>query len=303
MMFSSNRSGKSFAKDPAVVHFNGKYFLYYSDLPSGKEKAEGSLLEVGIAVSEDMEHWEICGVLPKTQECEKKGIGAPAAIVLDGKVHLFYQTYGNWENDAICHAVSDDGINFLKDVTNPVFRPTADWCCGRAIDADVCLFNGKLMLYIATRDHAMKIQKIGAAYAPADSAFSKNDFVQLCRSSVLSPELPWEQDCIEAPATLVQSGKIYMFYGGAYNCAPQQIGCAVSGDGRTFDKIFIDSPFIPCGEPGSWNQSESGHPYAFTDDDGKHYLFYQGSPDSGESWYITKTEIGFDGDGIPFVKA
>ena len=60
-----------------------------------------------------------------------------------GKIHLFYQTYGNWEKDAICHAWSQDGIHFTKNPENPVFHPAATWCCGRAIDADVCVFGGK----------------------------------------------------------------------------------------------------------------------------------------------------------------
>lgn len=300
MLFYSNQSGRNFAKDPAVVHFKGKYFLYFSDWSAVNEKNAVSTLEVGIAVSDDMEEWEILGMLPKTQECEKNGIGAPGAIVIDGKVHLFYQTYGNVKNDAICHAVSQDGVNFEKDETNPVFKPSDDWCSGRAIDADVCIFGDKLMLYTATRSHDMKIQKIAAAYAPINSGFSKNDFVEICKNSVVMPELKWEEECIEAPATVVHDGKIYMFYGGAYNCSPQQIGCAVSSDGRVFDKLFIKEPFIPCGKPGSWNESESGHPYVFCDDDGRYWLFYQGSNDGGNTWYITKTEIGFDKDGMPY---
>lgn len=300
MLFTNDRGGRNFAKDPAVIIFKNRYFLYFSALPDNDEKSRGSCIEVGIAVSDDMEDWKFLGTVPRTQECEAKGIAAPAAIVLKNRVHLFYQTYGSWERDAICHAVSDDGINFVKDETNPVFRPTADWCCGRAIDADVCVFKDKLMLYTATRDHAFKIQKIAAATAPINSEFSAKDFTQLCRASVLAPELKWEQDCIEAPATAVYGEKLYMFYGGAYNCFPQQIGCAVSSDGRVFDKIFIDEPLIACGEQGSWNSSESGHPYAFCDNDGRYWLFYQGSPDKGNSWYITRTEIGFNENGVPY---
>ena len=300
MLFTNNRSGMNFAKDPAVINLNNKYFLYFSALPDEEEKRGGSCLEVGIAVSDDMEKWNFIGTVPRTHDFEKKGIGAPAAIVLDGKVHLFYQTYGNGGMDAICHAVSDDGVNFVKDKTNPIFHPTNDWCCGRAIDADVCVFNNQLMLYTATRDHDFKIQKIAAASAPINSSFSRNDFTQLCRASVLAPELKWEQSCIEAPATVTYRGKVYMFYGGAYNCSPQQIGCAVSPDGRTFDKLFIDKPFIPCGGAGCWNSSESGHPYIFADNDERYWLFYQGSPDNGNSWYITRTEIGFDENGEPY---
>ena len=146
MLFTSNLAETPFAKDPAVVRLGERYFLYYSVF-------FGDTLGIGMAFSDDMERWQEYGRFPTTQECESTGVGAPGAIVRDGKVHLFYQTYGTWEKDAICHAWSEDGLHFEKDESNPVFRPTADWCCGRAIDADVCRFKDRYYLYFATRDH------------------------------------------------------------------------------------------------------------------------------------------------------
>ncbi len=295
-MLFTNLKYKKYAKDPAVVNFKGKYYMYHSALDR-----DTRVLHISIACSSDLENWEVVADVPATQPCEEKGIGAPGAIVLDDKVHLFYQTYGNLEKDAICHAVSKDGINFVKNPDNPIYAPDKSWCCGRAIDADVCVFGGKLFLYYATRDHAFKIQKIGGAFAELDSGFGKTAWHSLAEQNILHPELLWEGECIEAPATLVYNGKIYMFYGGSYNCTPQQIGCAFSSDGILFKRIF-EKPFIPCGAPGSWNSSESGHPYAFKDNDGRFYLFYQGSNDNGGSWYLSKCEIAFDENGLPFVK-
>ena len=286
----------NFAKDPAVVRLGSRYFLYYSVYESHLDKKR---LTIGIACSEDMENWEIVGRVPITQECERLGIAAPGAYLEGGKVHLFYQTYGTWEKDCICHAVSENGIDFVKDDSNPIFAPTKDWCCGRAIDADVVPFGDKLFLYFATRDHKFKIQKQGAAYAPLGSDYSKKTWTQAINSSVLAPEFIWEGECIEAAATLTHGGKVYMFYGGSYNCTPQQIGCAVSDDGVFFRKLFAE-PLIPCGNEGDWNASESGHPYAFVDDDGEVYLFYQGSPDGGKSWYLSRARLGFEG-GVPYV--
>lgn len=294
MLFTDHRL-ENFAKDPAVVRFGGRYFLYYTS-----KHADG-VLGVGIAVSDDMEAWLPAGEIVRDCPCEKNGIAAPAAIVLDGCIHLFYQTYGNWRSDAICHAVSSDGVNFTKDAGNPVFRPTDDWCCGRAIDADVCVFDGRIFLYFATRDHEMRIQKVGGAYAALDSGFGKDAWTQITNGSLIAPELIWEGECIEAPATIVNGGRMYMFYGGSYNCKPQQIGCAVSDDGMFFRRLFSEKPFKPNGSPGSWNACESGHPYAFRDDDGRAYLFYQGSPDMGKSWYLSRMEIAFGEDGMPFI--
>lgn len=293
MLFTDSQRG-NFAKDPAVVRFRGEYFLYYTLLyPDGR-------IGIGAARSAELEHWEKAGELTLEYPYEKKGIGAPAAWVLHDRIHLFYQTYGNGKQDALCHAVSDDGLHFTRNPENPIFSPSADWCCGRAIDADVCLFGGRLYLYFATRDHAMRVQKLGCAYADPASGLGRGDWVQAVPQSILTPELPWEGECIEAPATVVQDGKIYLFYGGSYNCTPQQIGCAVSADGVFFRRLFTE-PFLPCGRPGSWNQCESGHPYVFRDDDGRVHLFYQGSADNGKTWYLSRCEIGFDPQGLPYI--
>ena len=290
MLFTNEALG-SFAKDPAVVRFQDRYFLYYS------QHYEDGRFGVGIAVSEDLERWSCCGEVPLEQPCELNGIAAPGAIVLDGRVHLFYQTYGNWRSDALCHAVSDDGLHFIKNAENPVFHPTDDWCAGRAIDADVCVWQGRLLLYFATRDHDMRVQKVGGASAALDSGFGRDAWKPLADQSLLVPELQWEGECIEAPATIVNEGRIYMFYGGSYNCTPQQIGCAVSADGVFFRRVS-NQPLIPCGQPGSWNSSESGHPYAFQDDDGHMYLFYQGSADKGKTWYLSRREFCIE-NGVP----
>ncbi len=298
-MLYTNTKLSNFAKDPAAVEYCGRTYLYHSVMEKG-------VLGVGIAVGDGEGEFTLVGKLPLTQECEKNGVGAPAAIVIDGVLHLFYQTYGNGKLDAICHAVSRDGINFTKDETNPVFAPREphcampEWSCGRAIDADVCIFGDKLILYFATRDKAFRRQIVGAAYAHARSDLSRDTWT-LFPDIVLEPLIDWEKDCIEAPAAIVRDGKVYLFYGGAYNCEPQQIGCAVSDDGFHFERIFVREPFMANGREGSWNSSESGHPYVYEADDGRVWLYYQGSSDMGRSWYLSRCEIGFS-DGCPYIK-
>lgn len=138
------------------------------------------------------------------------------------------------------------------------------------------------------------MQKIVAAVS--EGGFSAESWKLAYEGIILAPELPWEITCIEAPATLIHNEKIYMFYAGACNNSPQQIGCAVSTDGVTFRRIS-NEPILPAGAPpGEWNSSESGHPYAFTDDDGSQYLFYQGNNDNGKTWYLSVKKILRDGD-------
>ncbi|HEO72154.1 MAG TPA: glycoside hydrolase, partial [Candidatus Hydrogenedentes bacterium] len=125
MYYTDTSYGRAFAKDPDVVRFKGAYYLYYSIMrPDG--------LAAGIARSDDLTHWEKVGEVTPASPCEKKGLGAPSAIVMGDTVHLFYQTYGNRQKDAICHAVSRNGIDFERNPDNPIFAPKGHWTAGRA---------------------------------------------------------------------------------------------------------------------------------------------------------------------------
>ncbi|MDR2040159.1 MAG: family 43 glycosylhydrolase [Bacteroidales bacterium] len=302
MMFGdTSRVGKPFSKDPHVVKFNDKYLMYYS-IPPYKDHPESGW-NIGIAESKDLINWTKVGEITPFPgaEYEKRGLCAPGALVRDNKVHLFYQTYGNGRNDAICHAYSNDGINFVRNPTNPIFSPTGDWNCGRAIDAEVCKYKGKYYLYFATRDPDYKVQMLGVTVAPGNTDFKREDWVQAADYSILYPELDWEKKCIEG-ASIVQKGKkLYMFYAGAYNNEPQQVGVAVSKDGIKWERLF-STPFLPNGKPGEWNSSESGHPHIFADPGtGRTFLFYQGNNDRGKTWLISNVEVVFK-KGIPVIK-
>lgn len=296
MYGDTTRIGVPFCKDPHVIYFQGRYLMYYSLPPYKGNPASG--WNIGIAESQDLISWNKVGeILPQRgEEYEKNGLCAPGALVKDGKVNLFYQTYGNGPKDAICHAVSEDGIHFERNPTNPIFRPDGDWNCGRAIDAEVCHFRGQYYLYFATRDKDFRIQMQGVAVAPENTNFNREDWKLAADSSVLYPQLDWEGECIEAASVVEKEGRLYMFYAGGYNNAPQQIGVAVSDDALHWKRLS-DQPFLPNGKPGEWNSSESGHPHIFTDVDGRYFLFYQGNNTCGATWYITNTEIFWNEEG------
>ena len=309
MYYADQVSGRPFSKDPAVVRFRDKYWLYYSIPPYRGKTNKG--WTIGVATSDNLLDWSKAGELNNTGDAEKNGFTAPGAIVLKGKIHLFYQTYGNQEKDAICHAWSTDGLNFTRDPSNPIVRPTGDWNSGHAIDADVIPHGDQLLLYWSTRDPAMKIQMQGVSAAPLGSDFSRRHWKQLNENGpILAPQVPtkldddgldlaWEKKCIEAAAMARRKGRLYMFYAGGYNNDPQQIGVAVSDDSVNFKRLS-DKPFLPNGPPGSWNSSESGHPFLFQDDDGRDYLFYQGNDTHGRSWYLSMVPIQWR-QGLPVI--
>lgn len=298
MHWTDSSRGKNIAKDPSVVWFQDRYLMYYSVAPFGDKRADDTWA-IGIAESSNLTDWKKVGELLPEQACERKGIAAPGAWVSGGKIHLFYCTYGNWEKDAICHAVSGDGVNFTRDPSNPVFAPQGAWTAGRAIDPEVFPVGDRLLLYFATRDPAMKVQMIGVATAPLNSDFSRTQWIQAVDGPILKPELPWERQCIEAPALLRRGEMLWMFYAGGYNNEPQQIGVATSHNGLDWTRV-AETPLVPNGPAGSWNSSESGHPGLLVDRDGRTHLFFQGNQDGGRSWYLSKSLIEW-ADGRPAV--
>ena len=303
-MFYADPTGGD-TKDPSVVKFKGQYFLYYS-ISTGPNKP----WLVGIATSANLLDWKHAVTMKPETPAEAKGFCAPGARVIDGRVHLFYQSYGGGKNDAILHAVSDDGLHFERDASSPVFHPAGDWTCGRAIDAEVYPVGDKLMMYYATRDPAYAIQLVGIASAPLNSKYSKADWTQITQNAAeaFRPTVPtatdaagldlaWEQKCIEAPTLLTHKGLHYLFYAGAYNNSPQQIGVAVSEDGIRFKRMNGGKPLLGPGPAGSWNAAESGHPGVFQDDDGRDYLFYQGdNPPAGIKWHLSMVPIRWQAD-------
>lgn len=300
MMFGdTSRVDVPFAKDPHVINFNGRYLMYFSIPPEKNTVHSG--WNIGIAESRDLIEWKKTGEITplKGADYEKNGLCAPGALVKDGKVHLFYQTYGNGRKDAICHATSKDGIVFERNPTNPIFSPTGDWNCGRAIDAEVCEFKNRYFLYFATRDPEFETQMLGVAVAPKETNFNREDWMQLTDAPILTPELPWEEKCIEGASITIRDNKMYMFYAGAYNNRPQQVGVAESEDGVTWKRLFTQ-PFLANGKPGEWNESESGHPHIFTDTDGRTYLFFQGNNDKGKTWYISNKKVSWR-NNVPYL--
>ena len=283
-----SRTGTPFAKDPIVVWHQGRYLMYYSIPPHDGKAWEG--WNIGIAESSDLKDWHRIGEITPGADYEAKGLCAPGAIVRGDTIHLFYQTYGGGRTDAICHAWSTNGLTFERDKTNPIFRPTGAWNCGRAIDAEVVAYKGKYFLYFATRDPQFERQLLGVATAPIGTDFRRSDWTLALDAPLLEPELPWEGKCIEGATVIEHEKRLYMFYAGNYNNCPQQIGLAVSKDGIHWQRCS-DQPFLRNGLPGDWNESESGHPCVFRDRQGQTHLFFQGNNSQGKHWFLTSVPL------------
>lgn len=91
-----------------------------------------------------------------------------------------------------------------------------------------------------------------------------------------------------------------MFYAGAFNNEPQQIGVVKSSDGIHWTRVS-DEPFLSNGKEGTWNSRESGHPHIYTHPNGSTWLFHQGNNDHGSTWYLSNIEVFWNKNGLPYL--
>ena len=135
-----SRLGRPFSKDPSVIRFSGQYLLYYSMTAYDKKMAPPGAAKgwaIGIAQSTDLVHWDKVGEILPEQECEKNGIVNGRAILLDGKLHLFYNTYHNGRARRVVPRHQHRRIHFTRDPDQSRWRASGNWNNGRAIDVDV----------------------------------------------------------------------------------------------------------------------------------------------------------------------
>jgi hypothetical protein len=295
MLYTDDSRGFACAEDPEVVEFRGRYFLYYVLAPG--EGGHRLPWHIGIAVSDDLERFEKVGELAPADLGETNGVCVGSLVVVGERLHLFYFTYGSGPNDAICHAVSDDGVRFVPHPRNPVFRASGGWNCGRAISPSVVRDGDRLRMYACTRCPDMARQSIVLAEAPLASDLGPEHWHQLGNAEVFGPELGWEHESTESPSLIHHEGRWFMFYGGGYWTRPQQIGCAVSVDGIRWQRLS-DQPLLAYRDALGGPPLERASPAVFRDRDGGHHLLFQESSDRGRSWRVRSYPISWH-DGAP----
>lgn len=70
MLFTNTKDADHFAKDPAVVKYKNRYYLYHS-IPGSGEAVGWS---IGVAVSDDLESWEVISRVYRLRSVRKTGL-------------------------------------------------------------------------------------------------------------------------------------------------------------------------------------------------------------------------------------
>jgi beta-1,2-mannobiose phosphorylase / 1,2-beta-oligomannan phosphorylase len=105
---------------------------------------------------------------------ESRQVFNPAAIYLNGKIHLLYRAIGNDNISRFGYAASADGFTIDERLPEPVFEPVADSEKNGCEDPRLSEVDGQLLMtYTALREYS-HIQ----AYQIALTSIAKQDFVE-----------------------------------------------------------------------------------------------------------------------------
>lgn len=206
---------------PIVLKRDNQYHMWYT----GQARAHSF---IGYATSGDGTSWKRMSdkpVVSPEAPWEKVAIMCPH-VIWDpdaGRFRMWYSAGDQYEPDAIGYATSADGLVWLKDQSNPVFRPDPNHAWEQhKVTAVQVQKRGDwyLMFYIGFRDvdHA----QIGLAR----SRDGQTDWQRHPANPIIRPGAgQWDHDACYKPFALFDGTKWLLWYNGRHGSL-EQIGVA-----------------------------------------------------------------------------
>ena len=228
---------------------------------------------------------------------------AHSAVIYDGRMYQIWYTASDGKQRGIGHATSPDGVNWTKDIANPVLDVGADgtWdsksMYASAVRFDSTRQDSKRyqMWYTGLAD---SIARVGHAMSPDGTTWMKDS-----TNPVLDVGAPgsWDNGGV-GDASILFNGSTYKmwFLGGdkpIFSHGKIRIGYATSRDGLTWTKADSLNPVFDVGGAGTWDSQFVFGANVFSDsswsDSTRYRMFYDGG-------YAVNPRIGYatSPDGI-----
>jgi predicted GH43/DUF377 family glycosyl hydrolase len=206
---------------PVVIKHGDLYRMWYTGQSRGKSW-------IGYATSKDGKTWKRESdkpVLSADKPWEKVAVMCPH-VLFDDQARLYRMWYSGgeqYEPDAIGHATSKDGLNWIKPGDDPIFKPEPGlaWEKDRVTACQVIRQGeGYLMFYIGFRD------KDHAQIGVARSKDGITGWRRHPANPIIRPgEGKWDQDAVYKPCAIFDGQTWLLWYNGRRG-GVEQIGLA-----------------------------------------------------------------------------
>lgn len=220
---------------------------------------------IALCTSKDGIHWsqpEICLRPRQTAEHREEGLNRPCVVRVGTISHMWYtgqRLPGDEKGTSdIFHAVSEDGVHFVRTGDEPVLRAELPWekqsvmCPSVEWYEDEGLFR---MWYSGGEQY--EPDAIGYAESTDGIHWVKSKQNPVFRAN---PDEVWEHHKVAGCHVLFEEGWYRMFYIGYHNTDYAQIGMARSRDGITGWERSASNPIIAPDENG-WDAEACYKPF------------------------------------------
>ncbi len=159
----NNPWGRLGRGEPAVVHHNGLFHLYFTDVRCRQQNCKGSpavVRGISLATSKDGHNFEQRGSEPILLQTSSfpatdgwEGYSTPWVFVHDGKFELFadlFRSVGKQSiQTVITHLRSDDGVRFTEVQANVLGTGGDEWTAVSVRSPSVLVHNGEWRMWYA----------------------------------------------------------------------------------------------------------------------------------------------------------
>jgi len=277
-------------ENPIFPEFGGSTVLFHE----GIYKMWGGIGSFNYATSPDGLDWTLHPdspvLVPGPDWYDLVAADNPSVLVIDGLYHMWYSCVAADDNSRIAHATSFDGIEWTKDIENPVMDlgSPGDLDSNELIHPCVIheppLFR---MWYNGVGGTGTLEQRILYAVSLDGVSWARDDEPAL----EPGPNGDWDDYQLYMMNVLKYGATYYMFYTGSDEAGSFGIGYATSPDGNDWEKRTPSEPVFGPGEPGAWDDLVVAAPVVLLTDT-EFWMYYGGSRDfESFSWGLATAEL------------
>lgn len=291
----------------SVLYYDNQYHMWYNGYTNSH------IWNVGYATSPDGINW--------TKDSNNPVFGAGEAgswdqdyatcgdvTMINDTLHMWYTGYkGYWDQSAIGHAYSTDGVNWTRDPGNPVLTLEMDGSVESGwmmIDEVVYDGNHFHMWYEAANMGATEGQT-GHATSTGGSEWT----VDPSNPAILPGNSEdWDYPVIGLPEVVYDGSIFHMWYAGG-NINPSRtydIGYATSTDGSSGTWVkYSGNPVLRKGAAGSWDKECLWSGTVLDSAGIKYKMWYRGTDGSSSAFGYAEsdtTTTGFESNTISQIR-
>jgi predicted GH43/DUF377 family glycosyl hydrolase len=259
--------------NPDLLEMGDRYFMYFRGQQAGHDR-------IGLAtIPKNKFDGKTWNILPepildvgKPGDWDETHVLDPAAVVVDGKVYLYYSAVCPTCDRSICLATSEDGIDFQKYQKNPVLIGGGP---------EIVSKDGIFYLFYWKPGRSGQGFEIHLSTSRDGFNFKKNS-----KDPVLSvgETGTWDSHTVETPRIFLENGIYYMLYCGSdrYDDYPWHAGLATSHDLVKWKK-YENNPVFSRGETDDWDEGAIWFT-TVEKTDGIYYMWYEGYGGGTARW-------------------